>query len=141
MTTARLLVAVAALALVLAAGGADARALLQQQAAAVDPAAFTFYAGRDTQGYDLRQVAGATVAQLAAACTADVNCNGFNTWGVRERAAIGVGGRRVSHPQDGEPRPRSCQQGPSSSSSDAATSHKSIAPHMLQARPVGGQHI
>lgn len=45
------------------------------------PAGYQFFLGNDTQGLDVKQMPGATVAQLAAACDAEPACNGFNSWG------------------------------------------------------------
>jgi hypothetical protein len=63
--------------------GANHRALLQAAAPSTAPGSegYVFYPGFDTTGYDLRQMNGATVAQLAAACSAEPTCWGFNSWG------------------------------------------------------------
>jgi hypothetical protein len=49
---------------------------------------YAFYAGWDTTGYDIKQMNGATVAQLSAACSADPLCWGFNSWGVSHLRCI-----------------------------------------------------
>ncbi|KAI8468976.1 MAG: hypothetical protein J3K34DRAFT_425449 [Monoraphidium minutum] len=43
---------------------------------------YQFFLGRDSEKLDIRQMpAGATLAQLEAACNSEPTCVGFNTWG------------------------------------------------------------